>query len=42
MGILMAFLMACPHDDGAPLMDWIAERRREKARLQRSQHSVLL
>ena len=31
-----------PHDDRAPLMDWIAERRREKARLQRSQHSVLL
>ena len=37
-------LMACPHDDRAPLalMDWMAERKREKARLQRSQHSVLL
>ena len=35
-------LMACPHDDRAPLNDWIAERRREKARRQRSQHSVML
>ena len=27
----VGILMACPHDDRAPLMDWIAERRREKA-----------
>ena len=35
-------LMACPHDDLAPLMAWMEERRRENARRQRSQHRVLL
>ena len=38
VGILIAF----PHHDQAPLMDWIAERNREKARQQCSQHNVLL
>ena len=40
--IAVGILMACPHDDRAPLMDWIAERKRQKARLQPSQHKVLL
>ena len=34
--------MAYPHDDRAPLIDWMAERSSEKAKRQRSQHSVLL
>ena len=34
-------LMACPHDDRAPLMAWMEEGRREE-RGQRSQHMVLL
>ena len=38
MGILTAF----PHEDLAPLIDWIAERSSEKASRHRSQHSVLL
>ena len=35
-------LMAWPHDDRAPLIDWMAERRREKDKRHRSQHMVLL
>ena len=38
----VGILMTCPQDDLAPLMAWIAERRREKAKLQRSQQNVLL
>ena len=38
----MGIVMACPHNDGAPLMDWITESRMEKARRQRRQHSVQL
>ena len=38
----MGILMACPHENLAPLMAWIEERRREKARRQRSQHRVRL
>ena len=33
---------ACPHEDLAPLIDWMADRIREKPRRQRSQHNVLL
>ena len=40
--IAMGGLMGCPHDDLAPLMAWIEERSREKARRQRSQHRVVL
>ena len=36
----MGILMACPHDNLAPLMAWMEESRREKARRQRSQHRV--
>ena len=36
----MGISMACPHDDLAPLMAWMEERRKENARWQRSQHRV--
>ena len=35
-------LMGCPRDDLAPLMAWMEERSREKARRQHSQHRVVL
>ena len=35
--IAVGILIACPHDDRGPLMDWIAERNREKARRQAAQ-----
>ena len=38
----MGILMAHPHDDLAPLMAWMEDRRREKDRRQRSQDGVLL
>ena len=40
--IAMGGLMGCPRDDLAPLMAWMEERSREKARRQRSQHRVVL
>ena len=36
----MGILMACPHDDLAPLMTWMEERRKEKSRRQHSQQSA--
>ena len=35
----VGILMVCPLEDRAPLMDWIADRNREKARQQRNQHN---
>ena len=32
----MGILMACPHDDLAPLMAWMEERMREEAKRQRN------
>ena len=38
----MGFLTVCPRDDLAPLMAWMEDRKREKARRQRNQQRVLL
>jgi hypothetical protein len=38
----MRTLTAFPHEDLAPLIDWIAERSSKKASRHCSQHSVLL
>ena len=38
----MGVLAACPTDNFAPLIAWMAERRREKVRRHLSQHRVLL
>ncbi len=38
----MGVLAACPTDDLAPLIAWMAKRRREKVRRHLNQHRVLL
>ena len=40
--ITVGVLIACPHDDRDPLIDWMADCRREKANRHRNKHAVLL
>ena len=37
----VGILMACPREDLAPLIAWMADRSREKPRRQRSQHMTV-